>query len=48
MKYEYFYIEDNNGKSNCVIRSLCKIFNLSYEEIFNELCNIQNKCKSQM
>jgi hypothetical protein len=48
MKYEYFYIEDSNGKSNCVIRSFCKIFNLSYEEVFNELCIIQNKCKSQM
>ena len=43
MKYEYYYIEDSNGKSNCVIRSLCKIFNLSYEEVYNELCNIQNK-----
>ena len=43
MKYEYFYIEDNNNKSNCVIRSLCKIFNLSYEEVYNELYNIQNK-----
>ena len=43
MKYEYYYIEDNNGKSNCVIRSLSKIFNLSYEEVYNELCNIQNK-----
>lgn len=43
MKYEYFYIEDNNGKSNCVIRSLCKIYNLSYEEVYKELCNIQNK-----
>lgn len=45
MKYEYYYIEDNNGKSNCVIRSLSKIFNLSYEEVYNELCNIQNKLK---
>ena len=43
MEYKYFNIEDSNGKSNCVIRSLSKIFNLSYEETYNGLCTIQKE-----
>ena len=27
MTFKEFYISDKNGKSNCVIRSLCKILN---------------------
>ena len=27
MTFKKFYISDNDGKSNCVIRSLCKILN---------------------
>lgn len=43
MKYEYYYIEDTNNKSNCVVRSFCKVFNKTYEEVYQELCNIQKE-----
>ena len=43
MKFEEFYISDKNGKSNCVIRSLCKILNKKYDEVYSELCEISNK-----
>ena len=43
MKFEEFYISDKNGKSNCVIRSLCKILNKEYDEVYSELCEISNK-----
>lgn len=48
MKFEEFYITDSNGKSNCVIRSLCKIYNDSYENVYNDLCRIQKElnCES--
>ena len=38
MKYQEYYIADSNGKSNCVIRSLCKILNKEYSEVFDDLC----------
>ena len=31
MTFKEFYISDNDGKSNCVIRSLCKILNEKYD-----------------
>ncbi len=40
MKYEYYYIEDNNKKSNCIIRTFCKLFNKDYDEVKQELINI--------
>ena len=40
MKYKEFYIEDNNGKSNCVIRSFAKLYNMKYEEVESELMGI--------
>ena len=40
MKYQEYYIESKNKKSNCVIRSLCKILNKDYEIVFNELCSL--------
>ena len=43
MKFEEFYISDKNGKSNCVIRSLCKILNKEYDEVYSKLCEISNK-----
>ena len=35
-------------KSNCVIRSLCKILNKEYNDIYNDLCKIAEdlKCDS--
>lgn len=43
MEFKEFYIEDSNGKSNCVIRSLCKILNKEYEEVLNGLIDIKNE-----
>lgn len=38
MIFKDFYISDKNGKSNCVIRSLSKILNKEYEDVYNGLC----------
>lgn len=48
MTFKEFYISDKNGKSNCVIRSLCKILNKEYNEVYNDLCKITEdlKCDS--
>ncbi len=40
MKFNEFYISNSEGKSNCVIRSICKIFNEEYDYVYNELCVI--------
>ena len=40
MKFEEYYISDKNGKSNCIVRSLCKILNREYEEVYNGLCDV--------
>lgn len=40
MKFKEFYISDKNGKSNCVIRSLCKILNKEYQEVYDALCEV--------
>ena len=37
MKFEEYNISDNNGKSNCVVRSLCKVLNKEYDDVFNGL-----------
>ena len=37
MKYIEYNLTDDNGKSNCVIRTFSKIFNKSYKEILNDL-----------
>lgn len=48
MTFKEFYITDENGKSNCVIRSLCKILNKEYNDVYNDLCKIAEdlKCDS--
>ena len=46
MTFKEFYISDNNGKSNCVIRSLCKILNKEYDDIYSDLCKIANDLKN--
>ena len=40
MKYKYYYVEDNNKKSNCVIRSFCRLYNDSYENVYNDLISL--------
>lgn len=48
MKFSEFYISNNEGKSNCVIRSLCKTFDEEYDSVHNELCEIAKElnCES--
>lgn len=45
--YKYYYICDENGKSNCVIRSFCKLYNDNYKNVYNELCSIQKGINSK-
>ncbi len=40
MKFEKYYVANNEGKSNCVIRSFCKTYNEKYDDVYNELCSI--------
>lgn len=46
MTFKEFYISDKNGKSNCVIRSLCKILSKEYDDIYSDLCKIANDLKN--
>lgn len=43
MKFKKYYIENSEGKSNCVVRSFCKILNKKYNDVFNELCEIKKE-----
>lgn len=40
MQYNKFYISNKDGKSNCVIRSFCKLFSEVYDKVHEELCYI--------
>jgi len=40
MKYSEYYVSNKDGKSNCVIRSFCKLYNKDYDEVYTELCDI--------
>lgn len=40
MTFNEFYISDYEGKSNCVVRSLCKILNKEYDDVYNDLCAV--------
>jgi len=40
MLFNEFNVYNNEGKSNCVIRSLCKAFDEEYENVYSELCLI--------
>ena len=43
MRFEKFYIEDSEGRSNCVLRSFCKLYNEDYLCIYKELCIIKDE-----
>lgn len=43
MTFKEYYISDKNGKSNCVIRSLCKVLNKEYDDVYNDLCKVAQK-----
>ena len=40
MKFEEFYITNKEGKSNCVVRSLCKVLNKEYDEVYDGLIKV--------
>lgn len=40
MTLKEFYIVDKGGKSNCVVRSICKILNKEYDDVYNGLCKV--------
>ena len=48
MEFKEYYISNNKGKSNCVIRTICKLLNNDYEEIEEKLLYISKKmnCES--
>ena len=46
MEFKEYYIENKEGKSNCVIRSLCKIYNKEYDTVYNDLINISKELNS--
>ena len=43
IKYEKYSISNKDGKSNCVIRTFCKLFNKDYDTIFNELVDLAHE-----
>ena len=47
MKFKEFFISSSDGKSNCVVRTLCKTYNEEYDNVFNELCNIAKELKCE-
>lgn len=45
MNFEKFYVSNKNGKSNCVVRSLCKVLDKQYDDVYNDLINISKELK---
>lgn len=43
MKYSEYFISNKEGKSNCVIRSFCKLYNQEYDVVFNELVELAHE-----
>lgn len=43
MKFEEYYICGKDGKSNCVVRSLCKVLNKSYEEVYDDMLRLSQE-----
>ena len=43
MNYNYFYLTDREGKSNCVVRSFCKIYDMEYDDVSKELLTISKE-----
>jgi len=43
MKFDEFYISNHEGKSNCVIRTFCKMFGDEYNNVYNDLCSIAQR-----
>lgn len=47
MEFSQFNITNAEGKSNCVVRSLCKLLNDEYDNVYDELCKIQKDLKCE-
>lgn len=43
MYFKKYYIENENGKSNCIIRSFCKLYNKEYQDVLNSLYTLQKQ-----
>ena len=43
MKFKEFYVTDENGKSNCVIRSFSKLYGMNYSDVYSELLEISKE-----
>lgn len=43
MEFNKFYVSNDEGKSNCVIRTFCKLFNKEYNNVYNDLCIISKQ-----
>lgn len=40
MRFEKYYVCDKSNKSNCVIRTFCKLFGKQYDDVKKELLDI--------
>lgn len=43
MKFKKYFISDKEGKSNCIIRTFCKLFNREYNNVKKELLDIASQ-----
>ena len=48
MKYIKYYVSSKEGKSNCVIRSFCKLYKEEYEKVYNDLLEIMKEYKDYL
>lgn len=47
MKFKKYYISNKDGKSNCVVRTFCKMYNNEYDDVYNDLINISKEINSE-
>ena len=47
IKFEKYFIANKYGKSNCVVRTFCKIFNKDYDTVFNDLLALTDELKAE-
>ena len=43
MEVKEYFVADSEGKSNCIVRSFCKLFNKEYEVVRDELQELADK-----
>ena len=43
MKFKKYFVANKDGKSNCIIRSFCKLYKEKYDDVYNELCEISKR-----